>query len=150
MIKEYTPNQYYMSDMLYIDYGIKLRIIDERHFEYGYKYYEILGNITFKDLVDKAASYSYYRGECTVTLVYPLSLEHPTEKDIIYMDGQTLCVSEIVTLINRNNIEGTDIMKYVYLNQECTIPLTNDIVIEEDLTLYISYKSPNNEDGVYW
>ena len=149
MIKEYTPNQYYMSDMLYIDYGIKLRIIDERHFEYGYKYYEILGNITFKDLVDKAASYSYYRGECTVTLVYPLSLEHPTEKDIIYMAGQTMCVSEMVTLINRNNIEGTDIMKYVYLNQECTIPLTNDIVIEEDLTLYISYKSPSNEDGVY-
>lgn len=149
MIKEYKPTQYYMSDMLYVDYeGSKLRIIDSTHFEYNYKYYEILGNITFRDLLGKTAPYSYYRGEHIVTLVYPLSLEHPAEKDIIYMAGQTMYVSEIVRLINGNS-EGPAVMKYVYLNPECTIPLTDDKVVEEDLTLYISYKSPSNEDGVY-
>lgn len=150
MIKEYKPTQYYMSDMLYVDYeGSKLRIIDSTHFEYNYKYYEILGNITFRDLIGKTAPYSYYRGEHTVTLVYPLSLEHPAEKDIIYMAGQTMYVSEIIRLINGNN-EGPGVEKYVYLNPECTIPLTDDKVVEEDMTLYISYKSPSNEDGVYY
>ena len=150
MIKEYKPTQYYMSDMLYVDYeGSKLRIIDSTHFEYNYKYYEILGNITFRDLIGKTAPYSYYIGEHTVTLVYPLSLEHPAEKDIIYMAGQTMYVSEIIRLINGNN-EGPGVEKYVYLNPECTIPLTDDKVVEEDMTLYISYKSPSNEDGVYY
>ena len=149
MIKEYKPTQYYMSDMLYVDYeGSKLRIIDSTHFEYNYKYYEILGNITFRDLMGKTAPYSYYRGEHTVTLVYPLSLEHPTEKDIIYMAGQTMFVSEINILIN--NLFDMEVKKYAYLDGEYTIPFNEDKIIEEDMTLYISYKSPNNEDEVYW
>ena len=148
MIKEYKPTQYYMSDMLYVDYeGSKLRIIDSTHFEYNYKYYEILGNITFRDLIGKTAPYSYYRGEHIVTLVYPLSLEHSAEKDIIYMAGQTMYVSEINTLLNNSFDMG--VMLYAYLDGNCTIPLTNDKVIEEDLTLYISYNSPTTEDGVY-
>lgn len=149
MIKQYIPSQYYMSDMLYVDYeGCKLRIIDSTHFEYNNKYYEILGNVTFKDLIDKTAPYSYYRGEQTVSLVYT-EVVIAYAKEIIYMTGQTMYVSEIVSLVNRYQGEGPGVEKYIYLDPKCTIQLTEDKVIEDDLTLYISYKSPTNEDGVY-
>ena len=59
-------------------------------------------------------------------------------------------VSEIVSLINRYQGEGPGVEKHIYLDPECTIQLTEDKVIEDDLTLYISYKSPINGDGVYW
>lgn len=152
MIKEYKPTQYYMSDRLYVDYeGSKLRIIDSTHFEYNYKYYEILGTITFEDLVAKTYAYSAYRREYTVTLIdlSPLQykpIEIPQIK-VVYMAGQTMFVSEINILIN--NLDDMEVKKYAYLDGEHTIPLNEDIIIEEDLTLYISYKSPSNEDGVY-
>ena len=63
------------------------------------------------------------------------------------MAGQTMFVSEINILIN--NLDDMEVKKYAYLDGEHTIPLNEDIIIEEDLTLYISYKSPSNEDGVY-
>ena len=53
MIKQYIPSQYYMSDMLYVDYeGCKLRIIDSTHFEYNYKYYEIGNRLIQKSWMD--------------------------------------------------------------------------------------------------
>lgn len=144
MIKEYTPTQYYMSDMLYIDYGIKLRIIDERHFEYGYKYYEILGSVTFEELVRKTNEYSSRKEEYKVTLVNSSQLK---EIDVIYMAGQTMYVSEINNLIN--NSYDLAVMMYAYLDEDCFIPLNEDIVIEENLKLYISNKNPDIENGTY-
>ena len=150
MIKEYKPTQYYMSDMLYVDYeGSKLRIIDNTHFEYNYKYYEVLGNITFEDLVAKTAPYSYYRGEHIITLIdlSPLQekpIEIPQIK-VIYMAGQTMYVSEINILIN--NLFDMEVKKYAYyLDGECRVQLTEDKVIEEDMTLYIGYSNSSAED----
>ena len=153
MIKEYKPTQYYMSDRLYVDYeGSKLRIIDSTHFEYNYKYYEILGTITFEDLVAKTYAYSAYRREYTVTLIdlSPLQ-DKPTsipQIKVVYMAGQTMFVSEINILIN--NLFNMEIKKYAYLDRACTVQLTEDKIIEEDMTLYIGYSNSNSEDGVYY
>ena len=92
--------------------------------------------------------YSYYRGKQTVTLVYTQTII-AYAKEIIYMTGQTMYVSEILSLINGYQGEDAAVMKYIYLDPECTIQLNEDKVIVDDLTLYISYKSPNS-DGVYW
>ena len=127
----------------------KLRIIDNTHFEYNYKYYEVLGNMTFKDLVAKTAPYSYYRGEHIITLIdlSPLQ-DKPTEIPqikVVYMAGQTMYVSEINILINK--LFDMEVKKYAYyLDGECRVPLTEDKVIEEDMTLYIGYSNSSAED----
>ena len=56
-------------------------------------------------------------------------------------------VSEINILIN--NLFNMEIKKYAYLDGECKVQLTEDKIIEEDMTLYIGYSNSNSEDGVY-
>ena len=56
-------------------------------------------------------------------------------------------VSEINILIN--NLFDMEVKKYAYLDRACKVQLTEDKIIEEDMTLYIGYSNSNSEDGVY-
>ena len=39
-----------------------------------------------------------------------------------------------------------EVKKYAYLDGECKVPLTEDKVIEGDMTLYIGYSNSSAED----
>ena len=145
MIKEYdNGNEYYMSDELYIDFdGIKIRIIDEKHFEYNQKYYEIIGEVDFSNIYLKMAPISARKDRYTVTIYYSLLENFYSTKIAIYMKGQTLTSLDIKMILN-DEIPDAYRTWYLYLDSECTIPY-EDVEVNEDITIYATLISPNGD-----
>lgn len=141
MIKEYdNGNQYHMSDELYIDFdGVKIRIIDETHFEYKFKYYEIIGTINFSEIYEKMAVISSRNNTYTVTINYSSLVEFDSNKVSKYMHGQTLTFVEIRSILNDEKPDAY-IPWYLYLDKECTI-LFEDTLVTSDITIYATFKS---------
>ena len=149
MISEYdNDTKYHMSDELYIDFnGIKIRIIDEKHFEYGQKYYEIIGIVDFSEIYLKMAPISARKNNYTVTVYYSIE-ELDALLEIKYMDDQTVECSAITSILRK---ESKDIFSnwYLYLDKECTI-LFEDTVITDDIIVYATRNAPErNEADVY-
>lgn len=142
MIKEYdNGNKYHMSDELYIDFdGVKIRIIDETHFEYNQKYYEIIGTVSFSEVFEKMAAISARKNNYTVTINYSLLEEFDSIKDAKYMHGQALNDVEIKSILNDEKPDAYRTW-YLYLDEECTIPF-EDTFVTGDITIYATNKSP--------
>lgn len=145
MIREYdNGNEYYMSDELYIDFdGGKIRIIDEKHFVFNRKYYEIIGEVDFSKIYFKMAPISARKDCYTVTIHYSLSENLYTIKTAIYMRGQTLTIFDIELIIEDERIELYRNW-YFYLDEECTIPYKK-VEVSEDITIYATLTSPNGD-----
>ena len=142
MIKEYdNNNKYHMSDELYIDFdGIKIRIIDEKHFEYNQKYYEIIGTVDFSEIYLKMAPISARKAIYTVTVYYSATEELDSSLEIKYMDDQTVEYSAITSILREESDEFFRTW-YLYLDEDCTIPF-EDTVITSDVTVYATQKAP--------
>lgn len=142
MIKEYdNNNKYHMSDELYIDFaGVKIRIIDETHFEYGQKYYEIIGTINFSGIYEKMAAISARKNNYTITVYYSITEETTSTLEIKYMDDQTLEYS-VITSILREESEDIFMNWYLYLDEDYTVPF-EETVITDDITVYATRKIP--------
>ena len=142
MIVEYdNNNKYHMSDELYIDFdGIKIRIIDEKHFEYNQKYYEIIGTVDFSEIYLKMAPISARKNIYTVTVYYSVTEELDSTLEIKYMDDQTVEYSVITSILREESDEFFRAW-YLYLDEECTIPF-EDTVITDNITVYATQKAP--------
>ena len=142
MIVEYdNNNKYHMSDEIYIDFdGIKIRIIDEKHFEYNQKYYEIIGTIDFSEIYLKMAPISARKNIYTVTVYYSVTEELDSTLEIKYMDDQTVEYSVITSILREESDEFFRAW-YLYLDEECTIPF-EDTVITDNITVYATQKAP--------
>ena len=130
-----------MSDELYIDFdGIKIRIIDETHFEYNKKYYEIIGTVDFSKIYLKMAPISARKAIYTVTVNCLNAEELDSILEIKYMDDQIVEYSVITSILR----EGSDDFFrtwYLYLDEECTIPF-EDTVITSDITVFATQEAP--------
>ena len=130
-----------MSDELYIDFdGIKIRIIDEKHFEYNQKYYEIIGTVDFSEIYLKMAPISARKNIYTVTVYYSVEEELDSILEIKYMDDQTVECSVITSILREESDEFFRTW-YLYLDEECTIPF-EDTVITDNITVYATQKAP--------
>ena len=131
-----------MSDELYIDFdGVKIRIIDETHFEYEFKYYEIIGTLNFSNIYIKMAAISARKNIYTVAINYSSLIEFDSTKEAKYMNGQNLTFVDIISILND---ERSDAYRswYLYLDMECTI-LFEDTVVNGDITIYASNTASN-------
>lgn len=149
MIKEYdNGNEYYMSDELYIDFdGVKIRIIDEKHFVYNYKYYEIIGNVDFSNIYLKMAPISARKDRYTVTIYYSSLENFDSIKVAVYMHGQTLTNLDIRSILNDERPDAYRTW-YLYLDEECKI-FYEETEVNEDITIYATLTEPENEDEFY-
>ena len=146
MIKEYdNGNKYYMSDELYIDFnGAKIRIIDFYHFEYNFKYYEIIGEVDLSDIYVKSLVYSARLKSFNVSIYYSSLEEFDSVKEATYVAHQTISVNEIKSILNDDRPYAY-LAWYLYLDEECTIPF-EDTKIEDNMVIYATNINPNGNN----
>lgn len=139
MLKEYTPNVYDLSNDLYINASSKLRVINDKVCEFNSKYYKVIGEYDFGDLIELTEN-ERIKDEVLMALYF----EGKVIMAVKYYKGQSINKLDLLNLIYFNRDERI-FDKELYLDNTYTTILAN-YVINKDIKIYIDYK---NYDYVY-
>lgn len=141
MFVEYDNDEYYVSDLFYINlFGDKIRIIDERHFEYHLKYYEIVGTRSFESIYDELSLTLPDVPNYIVTIYYSLQEEVISTIVIEIMSGQLLSKTLLYDIMYEDTFDASKVSDRFmpwefYFDDDYAIPF-EDTIITSDMNVY--------------
>ena len=134
MLKEYTPNVYDLSNDLYINASSKLRVINDKICEFNYKYYQVIGEYDFSDLIELTKN-ERIKDEVLLTLYF----EGKVIMAVEYFKGQNINKLDLLNIIYYNRDERI-FDKELYLDNTYSLIL-DSFVINKDTKIYINYRN---------